>query len=105
MKVTTIQYLYGTPYITRANLCKQFNMSPASADKKIKGIKEQMEKGRYGDFAYIKDGGFVMINYLVLIDYMKYREQLAEKNLCKSVPAFNPKEIAREIGWYESCVS
>ncbi len=100
MKVSNIEYLYGCPYITRGNISKQMSMSLNAIDVRIKELKEQIAKGRYSEFAIIKDGGFVMINYLVWIDYMGYRERLKEKNLCKSVPPFEPRKIASEIGWY-----
>ncbi|MGN0393863.1 MAG: hypothetical protein ACI4EF_00705 [Coprococcus sp.] len=98
--VNEISYIHASPYITRARISQEFDMSLGSVDKRIKEIKSEIEKGRYSEMAIIKDGGFCMVNYLVFIDYMKNRGRLTEKNLRKNVPDYNPKAVAYEIGWY-----
>lgn len=103
MQLTSLERLCGSPYISRGNLKEQFKMSLRAIDTRIQEIKEEIKQGRYGEFAYIKDGGFVLLNYLVWIDYLKYRERLKEKNLRKNVPPFDAKKIAQEIGWYGKC--
>ena len=100
MDIKTIESTKAYPYISRANIIKQFDMSKASADKRIKESRDEIEKGRYSRRAVIKDGGFVLVNYLVIIDYMDNRQKLLEPNLRKYVEPFNAYEIARDIGWY-----
>lgn len=100
MNITAIEDTKGFPYISRANIIKQFDMSKASADKRIKEIRSEIENGRYNERSLIKDGGFVFVSYLVFIDYLANRQQLMEPNLRKNVEPFNAYEVARDIGWY-----
>ena len=103
MHVRTIENLDSTkghPYITRANLRQQLGISLASIDIRVREIKKEVENGRYTDLAVIKDGGIVLINYLVFIDYEKNRQKLLEPNLRKYVEPFNPREVAENMGWY-----
>jgi hypothetical protein len=98
--IKTIESTKAFPYISRANIIKQFDMSKASADKRIREIREEIEKGRYSEKSLIKDGGFVFVSYLVFIDYLSNRQKLMEPNLRKYVEPFNAYNTAREIGWY-----
>lgn len=98
--IKTIESTKAFPYISRANIIKQFDMSKASADKRIREIREEIEKGRYSEKSLIKDGGFVFVSYLVFIDYLSNRQRLLEPNLRKYVEPFNAYNTAREIGWY-----
>lgn len=100
MEITTINYTRACPYITRANIASQLSISLASVDKRIKEIKEEIEKGRYSESSVIKDGGIVLINYLVFIDYEVNRQKLLDSNARKYVEPYSPGKIAREIGWY-----
>lgn len=100
MNITAIEATRGFPYISRANIIKQFDMSKASADKRIKEIRSEIENGRYNEKSLIKDGGFVFVSYLVFVDYLANRQKLLEPNLRKYVEPFNPATIAKEIGWY-----
>ena len=100
MNITAIEDTKGFPYISRANIIKQFDMSKASADKRIKEIRSEIEKGRYNERSLIKDGGFVFVSYLVFIDYLANRQSLKEPNLRKYVSPFNAYEVAKDIGWY-----
>lgn len=99
-----IKYIHASCYITRADLSKNLNMSLGAVDKRLKEIRDEIKNGRYTEYALIKDGGFMLVNYLVWIDYMAHRDRLLEKNLRKNVPAYNPAKIAREIGWYEEAI-
>lgn len=100
MTITEINYIHCSPYVTRANLVKEMQVSIGTVDKRIHEIKEEIIRKRYSEFALIKDGGIMMVNYLVLIDYMHYRERLRDRNLRKTVPPYNPELVAREVGWY-----
>lgn len=57
-------------------------------------------KERYGEYSTIRDGGIVMINYLVWVDYRHFRKQLRQKNAKKYVPPYDPAKVARELAWY-----
>ena len=98
MKITAITEVHGAPYITRGNLAKQIKLSVRTIDARIKEMREETD--RYDEFALIKDGGIVLINYLAWIDFMKYRERLMNRNLRKNIPKYDPKRVAESIGWY-----
>lgn len=100
MTITGIEYIHATPYITRANLAQELQISIGTVDKRIREIRQEIANKRYSEFAVIKDGGLMLVNYLVLIDYMHYRERLLDRNLRKNVPQYDPAKIARELGWY-----
>lgn len=73
----------------------------SSVDNRIKELVGEIKSGRYNELAVIKDGGFVFVNYLALIDYLSNRQRLRNKNLRKTVPPYEPKKVAQEIGWYK----
>lgn len=100
MKITTIEETKGFPYISRANIMKQFDMKKSSVDTRIKEIRGEIEKGRYNERSLIKDGGFVFVSYLVFVDYLANRQKLLEPNLRKYVEPFNAYKVARDMGWY-----
>lgn len=100
MNITTIEPTKGKPYITRAGIKEQLDMSISSVNTRIKEIRQEIEKGRYPEIAIIKDGGFTLVNYLVFIDYESNRQKLKESNLRKYVEPFDAYKIAKSIGWY-----
>ncbi|MDD3137571.1 MAG: hypothetical protein PHX08_01180 [Lachnospiraceae bacterium] len=100
VEITEISRTFGRPYMSRHELSKVFNMSANAVDARIAELREEIEQGRYSEFAFIKDGGFVFVNTLAWIDFMKHHERLKEKNLRKNVPVFEPRKIAEQIGWY-----
>lgn len=84
----------GTPYMPRGVLAQQFGIAPRTVDERVREIKNS---DRYDEHAVIKDGGIVLINYLVFLDYLEKRERI--KNGIQ-VPAYDPKEMAKALGWY-----
>ena len=55
---------------------------------------------RYGDYAVMGEGALKRVNFLAFTDYWKWKKLLADKNGKKHVPEYNPREIARELGFY-----
>ena len=84
----------GTPYMPRAVLAQQFGISKRTVDERMKEIKKS---DRYDEHACIKDGGIVLINYLVFLDYIEKRERI--RNGIK-VEDYDPQKLAKAIGWY-----
>ena len=84
----------GTPYMPRAVLAQQFGISKRTVDERMKEIKKF---DRYDEHACIKDGGIVLINYLVFLDYIEKRERI--RNGIK-VEDYDPQKLAKAIGWY-----
>ena len=100
MKITTLNEASGSPYMTKEHLAELLSCTKVTINTRMKEIEEEVKNGRYGQHAIIRDGGIVLINYLVWIDYLRWRKQLKEKNLRKLVPKFDAYEVAKEIGWY-----
>ena len=53
-----------------------------------------------GDYAVMGEGALKRVNYLAFTDYWKYKNMLADKNARKHVPAYNPQQVAKELGFY-----
>jgi len=100
MTITKINQIHAKPYLLTKEVANELNMCKQSAQGRIAEIKEEIKRGRYDEYSIIKDGGFLLVNYLVLIDYMKWRERLRDRNARKSVPPYEPYKVARAMGWY-----
>lgn len=60
---------------------------------KVRGIKEQVKKGRYNRYSVIEDSR-TAVNYFVYWDYSVYRKRLENEFECKRVPPFDINLIA-----------
>lgn len=89
----------GYPYMPKDKIAQEFSISKATVQSRIKEIEEQIAEGRYNDYAIIRDGGILLINVLVFIDYLEYRKRLRDKNAKKYVPDFHPEKIVHILGW------
>lgn len=91
--------MYSKPVLaTRHQLADEFDMCLRTVDTRIKELTEH--KNRYGDFAFIKHGSMVLVNKLVFVDFLAYRDRLRDKNLKKNVPPYNPENVAKQLGYY-----
>lgn len=102
MEITLIKDIKASPYIRKKDMVEHFGIASSTLNIRINELEQEVKQGRYSAYSIIKDGGVILVNYLVFIDYMKYRSRLKEKNLRKNVPAYEPKAVAKEIGWYAS---
>ena len=67
----------------------------------LNGAEEMSGKGkRYNEYAVLRDGNVVLVNVLVLVDYLKYRSDLRDSVAKFSVPAFDPSKIMTIMGWW-----
>jgi len=99
MKITAIETMHSKPVlVTRHQIAEEFDMSLRTVDNRCKELVTY--KDRYGDFSLIKHGSLVLINKLVFVDFLAYRDRLRDKNLKKNVPAYNPEEVAKQLGYY-----
>lgn len=89
----------GYPYMPKDKIAQEFSVSKSTVQARVREIEEQIKEGRYNDYAVIRDGGILLINVLVFIDYMEYRKRLKDKNARKYVPEFQPEKIVRILGW------
>ena len=99
VRITGLRQIYGIPFISKNEIAEQMGLTEKTIRNRMNEIEQQKE--RYGEYATIRDGGIVMINYLVWVDYLHFRQRLMQKNAKKFVPPYNPAKVAREIGWYE----
>ncbi|MDO4308375.1 MAG: hypothetical protein Q4C77_16260 [Eubacteriales bacterium] len=97
--MTYIESIRGYPYMPKQQLAEEFHVSKSTVFARLKEIETEIQGGRYSDYAIINDGNIVLVNVLVFIDYLTYRQKLRGKNTRKYVPAFNPAEITKIIGW------
>ena len=82
-------------YLKKSQLAKEYGFCRQYIYKLVDGIQEQINKGRYSQYA-IAEG---LVNRYVFIDYLTFKKRLEDKNLSKYVPAFEPekiKELVRE---------
>ena len=96
---TFIQSVRGYPYRTKQGISDELGIGKSTVFNRAKEIKEEIKNGRYSDYAIIEDGGIVLINLLVFIDYLKYHKMLKNKNLRKITPPFRPEEMIKMMGW------
>lgn len=85
----------GTAYLSRQDLAKELHYSTATVNAMIKGVQDEIGKGRYHRCAVAGN----RFNLYVIIDYMTYKEQLKDKNMRKLVPPFDPAGIAELCGY------
>ena len=101
MTITAIESIRGNPFISRSRAAKDFDVSLTTIDNYIRDIEKEVSTGRDGPHSVVKSGGLTLISYTVLIDYLKYRQLLKDKNARKYVPEFDSRKTGKEIGFYE----
>lgn len=79
-------------YKTKKELAEEYGMCTRTVDIRVKGIQEEMKRGRYNRYAIIEDSK-IKINEYVFLDYCKYRKFLGNPSLRKTVPNFSPSLI------------
>ena len=89
----------GYPYMPKDKIAQEFSISKATVQNRVKEIEGQIKEGRYSDYAVIRDGNILLVNVLVLMDYMEYRKMLNDRNAKKYVPDFQPEKIVHILGW------
>ena len=97
MEISIIGQKLISPYMSKGDICKSMKMSKTSLDRRLKEIRNEVKQGRYSEYAIIKDGGIVWVNYLVLIDYMKNRQMLLDSNAKKYVEPFNGRKVVEQV--------
>lgn len=89
----------GYPYMPKDKIAQEFSLGKSTVQLRVKEIEGQIKEGRYSEYAIIRDGGILLVNVLVFIDYLEYRQMLKSKNAKKSAPKFRPEEIVHILGW------
>ena len=81
-----VESIRNFPYMRKTDISKEFSISMSTVKSRMNEIEEEIRAGRYDDYAIIDDGGVILINTLVFLDYLKYRGLLRQKNARKHVP-------------------
>lgn len=84
-----------SPYLRKKDLQIELGICRSTADKLFKGVEEGIRSGRYD--RYCVAGNYV--NLFAVIDYLKYGDQLKDKNMSKYVPSYNPVLISESCGF------
>lgn len=93
--LTAARMALGAFPLTVKQLSELTGDSTKTIRNRIPGIREQIRKGRYNEYALIEAKKGTRINFYAYYDYEKFREALENKNTCKAVPPFDPERIAQ----------
>lgn len=92
--INEVKSLELVPYISKADIHKMFGITVRTVCNQLNELEKFIAKGRYSEYSILRGCGYTFVNYLVLIDFFRYRYELLAGH---RVPPFNPEEIAREI--------
>lgn len=104
MGIAYIEQIRGYPYMSIQKLAEEFHCSTRTVSRRIEGILEEIKNGRYNKYSILDSAKIPLVNVYVYIDYEKYWKFLSDSNGRKSVPEFNPKEIAYICGFNQKIV-
>lgn len=93
--LTAAKMALGAFPLTVKQLAELTGDSTKTIRNRIPGIRDQIKKGRYNEYALIEAKKGTRINFYAYYDYEKFREALENKNACKAVPPFDPERIAQ----------
>lgn len=94
-----VESIRGYPYETKERLADEFHCSKGTIRNRVKEIEEEIKKGRYNDYAIIRDGQILLINVPVFMDFLKWRHMLRDKNARKHAPEYRPELAVQALGW------
>lgn len=95
--MTTLQIIRGHPFLTKKQVAEETGRSTRTVENKMKGIRQEIENGRYSP--YVLPEGQGIINWYAYVDYITFEKMLADKNLRKAVPEFDPVAIEKISGF------
>lgn len=105
MGLIYMEQIRGYPYMSISRLAEEFGCTTRTVLRRVEGIKQEIKKGRYNQYAILDGGGNPRINAYVYIDYEKYRKSLEDRNARKYVPDFEPDKIAEICGFKQKVVN
>lgn len=91
MDITGIRYVKAGPYMTKAEIAEAFGISIRTVCNRLSELAIYIAKGRYSEYTILDGFGVTYVNYLALVDFMRYRKELKAG---RRVPPFNPKKVA-----------
>lgn len=90
-----IEVIRTTPYMRPGQVAEELQMNRKTVLERRKELEKETE--RYGLTAVIEDEKTILINLYAFLDFMKYRKRLADKNMRKYVPEYDPNV------WADAC--
>lgn len=99
--MVALEIIRGQAYFPKSRVAEMTDATVRTVNRKVKGIQREIERGRYSPYALAGK----LINYYVYIDYIKYEKDLQDKNLRKTVPAFEPEEIMKISGFGQKLIN
>lgn len=99
-----VETIRGYPYMPIEKLANEFSISTGTVRNRLVEVEQEIKAGRYSEYSVIRDGKIVLVNALVFIDYMRYRQQLLDKTARKYTPKFKPEELISCIGWSDKII-
>ncbi len=91
----------GTAFMSVKQLAEELGLSQKTIRILIKGIQEEIMTGRYSRYAIAGN----RYSFYVVVDYLKYHKLLEDRNLRKTVPDFDPAEVAELCGYNQKIVN
>lgn len=85
--------------MSKEQLCKEFQLCDKTIEQKLRGIEEEIGKGRYTEYDLIRNGRIKRCTYSAFFDYLKYEKRLKDKHLRKTVPPFD-RDAIWECIWH-----
>lgn len=102
MKVFVIERHGNADYCSLDKIAEDFQISKQTARSRVNEIRHEIVKRRYPKLAIIDDENIVRVNRLVFIDYMTNRQMLKSETQRKYVDKYDPAEISKNLGYYET---
>jgi hypothetical protein len=81
-------------YCNKSECARFFGMCRQTMYKVIDGIQGEIKAGRYSQYAIAGN----LVNKAVVLDYLRYREWLENKNTRELVPPYDETAAIREVG-------
>lgn len=83
-------------YLSIATISEQYHLPKSTVYDLVSKV-EQCDRYKKA-WVELNSGRRKLINVLVLEDYMFYRDRLEDKNMSKTVPPYDPREVMWQRG-------
>lgn len=81
-------------YANKSETARFFGISRTKLYKALEGIQNEMEAGRYSQYSMAGS----LVNKAVVLDYLRYRDWLSDKNTRALVPPYDENAAIRAVG-------
>ena len=88
--------MFQTAYLPVSKIAEHYSL-PKSTVYDLVAKVEKCDRYKRA-WVELNSGRRKLINVLVLEDYMYYKDRLEDKNMSKTVPPYDPREVMRQRG-------